>query len=60
MAILGHCVSFLGVSYFGQMTMWLYMTLAIVGSLKTEYGKRKKLIHQLGHDRPIASVGGSA
>ena len=33
-AILGHCVSFLGVSYFGQIMMWWYMTLAIVGFLE--------------------------
>jgi hypothetical protein len=32
-AILGHCVAFLGVSYFGQITMWWYMTLAAVGFL---------------------------
>jgi hypothetical protein len=31
-ALLGHCVSFLGVSYFGQITMLLYFTLAMVGA----------------------------
>jgi hypothetical protein len=30
-SILGHCVSFLGVSYFGQIILPLYMTFAIVG-----------------------------
>ena len=31
--ILGHCVAFFGVSYFGQIMMLWYMTLAIVGFL---------------------------
>ncbi len=35
-AILGHCVAFLGVSYFGQITMWWYMTLAMVSFLSEE------------------------
>ena len=30
-SILGHCISFFGVSYFGQITMLLYLTFAIVG-----------------------------
>lgn len=30
-SILGHCVSFFGVSYFGQIIMLLYLTFAIVG-----------------------------
>jgi len=30
-SILGHCVSFFGVSYFGQIILLLYMTFAIVG-----------------------------
>jgi hypothetical protein len=33
-AILGHCVAFFGVSYFGQIVIWWYMTLAIVGVLE--------------------------
>lgn len=41
-SILGHCVSFLGVSYFGQMIMWWYMTLGMVGSLKGK--ERRKLL----------------
>lgn len=28
--MLGHCIAFFGVPYFGQMRMWWYMTLAIV------------------------------
>ena len=31
--IMGHSVAFFGVSYFGQIMMWWYMTLAIVGYL---------------------------
>ncbi len=30
-SILGHCVSFFGVSYFGQIILLLYLTFAIVG-----------------------------
>ena len=30
-ALLGHCVSFIGVSYFGQIILQLYLTFAIVG-----------------------------
>jgi len=30
-SVLGHCVSFIGVSYFGQIHMLLYLTFAIVG-----------------------------
>ena len=32
-AIFGHCVAFFGVSYFGQIMIWWYMTLAMVGIL---------------------------
>jgi len=35
--LLGHCVAFFGVSYFGQITMWWYMTLAMVGFLSEGY-----------------------
>jgi len=30
-SLIGHCVSFFGVSYFGQITMLLYLTFAMVG-----------------------------
>lgn len=30
-SVLGHCVSFFGVSYFGQIKMLLYLTFAMVG-----------------------------
>ncbi|MHC4241437.1 MAG: hypothetical protein ACYSU4_03470 [Planctomycetota bacterium] len=33
-AIMGHCVAFFGVSYFGQIVIWWYMTLAIVSFLE--------------------------
>ena len=33
MMMIGHCVAFLGVSYFGQITMLWYMMLAIAGLL---------------------------
>ena len=41
-AILGHCVSFFGVSYFGQIMMWWYMTLAAVSFLYDDkkHGRR--------------------
>jgi hypothetical protein len=32
-SILGHCVAFIGVSYFGQIHMLLYLTLAIVSAM---------------------------
>jgi len=32
-AIFGHCIAFFGVSYFGQITVLWYMTLAMVGFL---------------------------
>ena len=35
-AVLGHCVAFFGVSYFGQITMLWYMTLAMVSFLREE------------------------
>ncbi len=40
--ILGHCVSFFGVSYFGQIMMWWYMTLAAVSFLYDDkkHGRR--------------------
>ena len=34
--ILGHCMAFFGVSYFGQIIMWWYMTLAMVGFLNED------------------------
>jgi len=53
-SILGHCVSFWGVSYFGQIMLLLYFTLAIVSLLKGQmYGicqpkLRNKLISSRG------------
>ena len=39
-SILGHCVSFFGVSYFGQIMLLLYFTFAIVSFfVDAEYGK---------------------
>lgn len=32
-SVLGHCVSFIGVSYFGQIMMLLYLTFAIIGMI---------------------------
>ena len=51
--VIGHCVAFLGVSYFGQIHMWWYMTLAIVsflseGHKREEYGVTYQLITELG------------
>ncbi len=40
-AILGHCIAFFGVSYFGQITVLWYMTLAMVSFLYDDK-KRKK------------------
>ena len=32
-SLFAHCVSFMGISYFGQITMLWYLTLALIGSL---------------------------
>jgi hypothetical protein len=32
-SILGHCIAFIGVSYFGQIRMLLYLILAVVGTI---------------------------
>jgi len=50
--MIGHCVAFLGVSYFGQIHMWWYMTLAIVSFLSEginvkNIGGRYQLITEL-------------
>jgi len=45
--ILGHCVAFFGVSYFGQITMLWYMTLAMVGRLsEAVVNERYAVVHQ--------------
>ena len=43
-AILGHCVSFLGVSYFGQIMMWWYMTLAVVSFLYDDKKRGRRIV----------------
>lgn len=35
-SVLGHCISFFGVSYFGQIVLLLYMTFAIVGWVSSD------------------------
>jgi hypothetical protein len=42
--MLGHCVAFLGASYFGQIMMWWYMTLAIVGFLNESKGSSMRVV----------------
>ena len=42
--ILGHCVSFLGVSYFGQIMMLWYMTLAAVSFLYEDKKRSKRIV----------------
>ncbi|HUU18181.1 MAG TPA: hypothetical protein VMW72_13615 [Sedimentisphaerales bacterium] len=42
--ILGHSVSFLGVSYFGQIMMWWYMTLAAVGFLYEDKKRGRRIV----------------
>ena len=43
-AIIGHCVAFLGVSYFGQIMMWWYMILAMVGCFYESKENYKTLV----------------
>ena len=54
-SILGHCVSFMGVSYFGQIIFLLYLTFAIVGwvfSDSKELRLEEALItHRLEHGK---------
>lgn len=40
-ALVGHCLSFIGVSYFGQIIMLLYLTLAAVGASYDILGGRE-------------------
>jgi len=42
--ILGHCVAFFGVSYFGQIIMWWYMTLAAVGFLYEDKKRGRRIV----------------
>ena len=42
--ILGHCVSFFGVSYFGQIMMWWYMTLAVVSFLYDDKKRGRRIV----------------
>jgi hypothetical protein len=42
--ILGHCVSFFGVSYFGQIMMWWYMTLAAVSFLYDDKKRGRRIV----------------
>lgn len=41
-SLFAHCMNFLGVSYFGQISILWYMLLAIIGSLSIARGKRKR------------------
>jgi len=57
-SVLGHCISFFGVSYFGQIMMLLYLTLAIVskvyemstspGTLAEPYTQKQKTKYPVG------------
>ncbi len=42
--ILGHCVAFFGVSYFGQIIMWWYMTLAAVSFLYEDKKRGRRIV----------------
>jgi hypothetical protein len=42
--ILGHCVAFFGVSYFGQIMMWWYMTLAAVSFLYEDKKRSRRIV----------------
>lgn len=43
-SVIGHCVSFLGVSYFGQVRMLLYLTFAVVGMMSDKQKTLKTTI----------------
>ncbi len=42
--ILGHCAAFFGVSYFGQIMMWWYMTLAAVSFLYEDKKRGRRIV----------------
>jgi hypothetical protein len=43
-SLLGHVISFWGVSYFGQITMLFYLTLAVVGFIHEEAIKKSNIV----------------
>ena len=57
-ALFCHAVSFLGVSYFGQMIFFLYMTLGIVSGIRTRVESEETEVHAAGKPVP-AKVGSS-
>lgn len=54
-SLLGHCISFFGVAYFGQIILLLYMTFASVGWVfsdpKALRIEEALIAHRLGHER---------
>jgi len=52
-SILGHCVSFIGVSYFGQIHMLLYLTFAIVGLI---YEMSTSSLHFDRYTNPVSQT----
>ena len=54
-SIFGHCVAFMGVSYFGQIKMLWYMTLAVVGFLfESRANEKDAVIYQ--HVLPVSNL----
>jgi hypothetical protein len=45
-SILGHCISFIGVSYFGQIHMLLYLTFATIGMIYGNLYARSPILTQ--------------
>ena len=54
--MIGHCVSFLGVSYFGQIHMWWYMTLAMVSFLTEHKSLQEATLHKALSGNPLPVV----
>jgi hypothetical protein len=45
-SMLGHCISFIGVGYFGQIHMLLYLTFAIIGMIYGNLYARSPILEQ--------------
>jgi hypothetical protein len=52
-AIIGHCISFIGVSYFGQMRVILFMTFALAGTLYDLSNAPAPVARRIKRPKPI-------
>lgn len=57
-SLVGHCISFFGVSYFGQIRMLLYSTLAAVGMMAGVVGNKPPPLSRRADSRSLPSRSG--